>query len=135
MGQYIIIKRGKSLPEINESDIPFPIPDSWKWVTVSNIFNVRSGMRIHMTDWVDSGIPFLRGRDLVQLAKCGNADPEVFISRILYEELKNKGGVPQKGDILVSAVGTLGKAYVVTGTQEFYYKDAYILCFEKFFFF
>lgn len=126
-----IIKKEKSLTEINESDIPFPIPDSWKWVTVSNIFNVRSAMRIHMTDWEKSGIPFLRGRDLVQLAKCGNAEPEVFISRGLYEELKDKGGVPQKGDILVSAVGTLGKAYVVTGTQEFYYKDAYVLCFEN----
>lgn len=125
------IKKEKLMLEISDDEIPFEIPDSWKWVTVSNVFNVRSAMRIHMTDWEDSGIPFLRGRDLVQLARYGNADPEVFISRGLYEELKDKGGVPQKGDILVSAVGTLGKAYVVTGSQEFYYKDAYVLCFEN----
>ncbi len=126
------IKKEKKPSEISISDIPFDIPDNWKWVTVSDIFNVRSAMRIHMSDWKDSGVPFFRGRDLVQLAKYGRVEPEIYISRQLYEDLKNKGGVPQKNDILVSAVGTLGKVYVVTGKREFYYKDAYILCFENF---
>lgn len=126
------IKKDKKLPDIAADEIPFEVPDNWKWVRVNDIFNVRSAMRIHMSDWKESGIPFFRGRDLVQLAKYGNVEPEIYISRQLYEELKNKGGVPQRNDILVSAVGTLGKVYVVTGKQEFYYKDAYILCFENF---
>ena len=44
---------------------------------------------------------------------------------------KKKGGVPSKNDILVTAVGTIGKSYIVKGTKPFYYKDAYILCFEN----
>lgn len=125
------IKRDKGNKNIAKEDIPFDIPDTWKWVCIQDLFNVRSAMRIHQTDWQTSGIPFFRGRELVQLAKTGTVDFDIYISRELYEENKAKGGVPQKDDILISAVGTLGKVYVVKGTHEFYYKDAYILCFEN----
>ena len=43
-------------------------------------------------------------------------------------ELKSTYGVPQKGDVLVSAVGTIGKSYVVKEEDVFYYKDASVLC-------
>ena len=126
------IKKEKPLPEITEDEKPFDIPETWKWVRVQDLFNVRSAMRIHQTDWRTSGIPFFRGRELVQLANTGKADFEIYISKELYEQNKKKGGVPQKDDILITAVGTLGKVYIVKGIREFYYKDAYILCFENF---
>ncbi len=125
------IKKDKPLPEITDEEIPFEIPTSWKWVRIQDLFNVRSAMRIHQTDWKTSGIPFFRGRELVQLVKTGTVNFEIYISRELYEANKAKGGVPQKDDLLISAVGTLGKVYVVQGTHEFYYKDAYILCLEN----
>ena len=55
----------------------------------------------------------------------------IYIYQELYEKNKEKGGVPRKNDILVTAVGTIGKSYIVKGTKPFYYKDAYILCFEN----
>ena len=32
------IKKQKALPEITEDEIPFDIPDSWKWVRGGNIY-------------------------------------------------------------------------------------------------
>ena len=121
------IKKEKPLPEIAEDEKPFDIPDSWMWVRFADIFEIGSAIRIHQSDWKTEGIPFLRGRELVRLAKTGEPNAEIFITEELYEQNKEKGGVPEKGDLLVTAVGTLGKVYVVKGTHPFYYKDAYIL--------
>lgn len=126
------IKAEKPLQPMNENDIPFDIPDNWIWCNIQDIFFAHSAMRIHQSDWKTDGIPFFRGRELVRLAKTGDPNAEIFISEEFYNELKDKGGVPKKDDILISAVGTLGKVYVVKGTKKFYYKDAYILCLDNY---
>lgn len=126
------IKKEKPLPEITEDEIPFEIPENWEWVRCSDVFNVRSASRIHKTDWKPTGIPFLRGRELVQLSKRGSFDAEIFIDEELYEKFKEKTGIPLKDDLLISAVGTIGKVYIVKESDKFYYKDAYILCLENY---
>ena len=126
------IKKEKPLPDYTDEEIPFDIPDSWEWCYCQDIFFAHSAMRIHQSDWKSEGIPFFRGRELVRLAKTGDPNAEVFITEDFYNELKEKGGVPKKDDILITAVGTLGKVYVVQGTKRFYYKDAYILCLDNY---
>lgn len=126
------IKKQKMLPAIKEDEIPFDIPENWEWVRCSDVFNIRSASRIHKTDWKPTGIPFLRGRELVQLSKRDNFDAEIFIDEDLFQKFKEKTGIPLKDDLLISAVGTIGKVYIVKETDKFYYKDAYILCFENY---
>lgn len=37
------IKMEKPLPEISEDEVPFEIPDSWRWCYVGNLFNHNTG--------------------------------------------------------------------------------------------
>ena len=127
------IKKEKPLPEITPDEVPFDIPENWCWCRFIDTFNVRSALRIHQSDWKTEGVPFLRGRELVQLSKTGQLKSDVFITEEFYDELKCKGGIPRKDDVLITAVGTLGKVYVINGDEgRFYYKDAYILCLENY---
>ena len=125
------IKKEKPLAEISEDEIPFDIPESWKWVRWGEVINIVSVRRVHQSDWKSEGIPFYRAREIVKLAENGFVDNELFISEELFEEL-SKSGVPHSGDLMVTAVGTLGKTYIVRPEDHFYYKDASVICFENF---
>ena len=125
------IKKEKPLVEISEDEIPFDIPESWKWVRWGEVINIVSARRVHQSDWKSEGIPFYRAREIVKLAENGFVDNELFISEELFEEL-SKSGVPHSGDLMVTAVGTLGKTYIVRPEDHFYYKDASVICFENF---
>ena len=133
-----LVKEGKlkkkDLEEtpIQEDEIPFDIPDSWEWCRVKTILNVYSARRVHEKDWRASGIPFYRAREIGKLADYGHVDNELFIDRSLYEEF-SKSGVPLPGDLMVTAVGTLGKTYIVKDGDLFYYKDGSVLCFNNMF--
>ena len=55
-------------------------------------------------------------------------DNDLFITEEHYNNLKKSYGVPEPSDIMLSAVGTIGRAYVVRNNDVFYYKDASVLC-------
>ena len=125
------IKKDKSELEVVEEDVPFDIPNNWKWVCWGEIVNIVSARRVHQSDWRKEGIPFYRAREIAKLADNGFVDNDLYISEELYDEF-SKSGVPSDGDLMVSAVGTLGKTYVVKESDHFYYKDASVLCFENY---
>ncbi|MCL2676963.1 MAG: restriction endonuclease subunit S, partial [Streptococcaceae bacterium] len=116
---------------VKEIEVPFEIPESWDWVRLSNLVNVVSARRVHKSDWQTKGIPFYRAREIARLAEYGNVDNDLYITEKLYEQY-SKSGVPKQNDLMVTAVGTLGKTYVVKSEDKFYYKDASVLCFENF---
>lgn len=102
----------------------------WRDVTFGALFDISSSKRVLQEDWKSSGVPFYRAREIVKLAKNGVVENELFISEELYETFRRKYGVPMPGDLMVSAVGTLGACYVVQPTDRFYYKDASVLRFS-----
>lgn len=55
------IKKEKTLPEIKKSEIPFDIPDSWKWVRVLDIAYLNSG---NQYEEVESGLPYIKVSDM-----------------------------------------------------------------------
>ena len=53
-------------------------------------------------------------------------EPDAFIDRELFKEYKSKFSYPNKGDILLSASGTIGRTIEYTGNDE-YFQDSNIV--------
>ena len=114
-----------------EDEIPFEVPEGWAWCKMKEILDISSAKRVLQEDWKDSGIPFYRAREIAQLSNGEIVKDDLFITNELYESLKENYGVPQPEDLMVSAVGTIGKTYIVKESDCFYYKDASVLRFSK----
>ena len=117
---------GKEVRCIDE-EIPFEIPQGWEWCRLGMVLEVSSARRVHEKDWRTSGVPFYRAREIGKLADYGYVDNNLFIDKSLYEDFI-KSGIPRVGDLMMTAVGTLGKTYIVTDEAPFYYKDGSVLC-------
>ena len=107
------------------------IPKGWEVKTIEDLCEVGSSKRIFMKEYVDSGIPFYRGKEIIEKSKGNSISTELFITKERFEEIKEKFGVPNKNDILLTSVGTLGVAYLVDD-EEFYFKDGNLTWFKNF---
>ena len=116
---------------VPESEQPYKVPENWCWTYTKFGFDVTSSKRVHKEDWLSQGIPFYRTRELVKLSENGYVDNELFISEKLYNSFVAEYGVPQKGDLLISGVGTIGVPYVINENQKFYFKDGNIIWFKN----
>ncbi len=101
------------------------------WVTLEKLFNIGSSKRVLKSQWAAEGVPFYRGREITRLAKDGYVDNELFISETLFSDYTNKYGVPKSGDIVITAIGTIGNSYIVQEHDRFYFKDASVLWLNK----
>ena len=113
------IKKEKPLPEITEEEIPFEIPESWKWVKVGNVIDVRDGT--HDTPkYVSEGIPLVTSKNLVG----GRIDFETT-KLISYEDAQaiNMRSAVDNGDILFAMIGTIGNPVLVQKDREFSIKN------------
>ena len=110
-----------------DEEVPFEIPKGWEWVRLETILNIGSARRVHAKDWRTVGIPFYRAREIGKLSDDGFVDNELYIDLSLYEEF-SPSGIPLPKDLMITAVGTLGKVYIVKDKDKFYYKDGSVLC-------
>ena len=94
----------------------------WNKVKLGEICSITSSKRIFAKEYQTEGIPFYRGKEIIEKHNGNDVSTELFISRERYEEIKNKFDVPHRGDILLSSVGTLGVSWLVD-EEEFYFKD------------
>jgi type I restriction enzyme S subunit len=96
-------------------------------VALGDLFQIGSSKRVLKSQWKTEGVPFYRGREVTRLAAEGFVDNELFISEDHYSELSRQYGAPQAGDILITAIGTIGNSYIVREDDRFYFKDASVL--------
>lgn len=98
---------------------------------INDICDVGSSKRIYLSEYQDSGIPFYRGKEIIEKDSNKEISNELFISQKRYNEIKEKFGVPKKGDILMTAVGTIGISWYVN-EEDFYFKDGNLIWFKNF---
>jgi len=103
------------------------IDPDWPIIILDKIAEVTSSKRIFQHEYVSEGIPFYRTKEIVELSQGCPISLELFISNKKYEEIKKKFDVPRKGEILISAVGTIGISWVIPDDRQFYFKDGNLL--------
>lgn len=96
------------------------IPQDWEVKSLGELGDVQMCKRIFNYQTSETGdIPFFK------IGTLGGA-PDAYISRSLYEDFRSKYKFPQKGELLISAAGTIGRIFVYDG-QDCYYQDSNIV--------
>ena len=117
------IKKQKPLPEITEEEIPFAIPENWKWVRLGDIsykivdgdHNPPTGEK-EKTPYIMASSTNIGNERLINLEKVRYLSEENFIKC-------NKRTLVKKDDILFSSVGSIGSVIV--------YNEDYKLTFQR----
>ena len=117
------IKKEKPLPEITEEEIPFDIPENWCWCRLSEIctklvdgdHNPPAGLN-EKTDYLMLSSRNINNDKLVDLELVRYLSKDIF-------EKENERTNAQKGDILFTSVGTLGRSCVFDGSLN--------ICFQR----
>ena len=112
------IKKEKPLPEIVEDEIPFDIPESWRWVRFSEIMSTMStgpfGSMLHKTDYIEKGIPLVNPANMVN-GKIVPSD-KMMISEATRRRLSSY--ILHAGMIVLGRRGEMGRCAVVTEKED-----------------
>ena len=122
MLEKIFPKNGSNFPEIRFKGFT----DAWEQRRFSELTEIRSASRVHKEEWQTSGVPFYRSSDIMA-ALNGTKNEKAYISAELYEKLSSVSGKLEKGDVLVTGGGSVGKPYIVPNNEPLYTKDADLL--------
>lgn len=120
------IKKEKPLPEIAEDEIPFDIPESWRWVRLSDIIDVRDGTH-DSPKYVPMGIPLVTSKNL--------SNGTIDYGNVKYITQEDAGKINARSmvdddDILFAMIGSIGNPVLVKKDSEFCIKN--MALFKKF---
>ena len=105
---------------------------SWDCVKIGDCCEITSSKRIFFSEYVESGVPFYRSKEIIESSNGQTISEPLFISQEKYDVIKKNFGVPQPGDMLLTSVGTIGVPYVVKEGDHFYFKDGNLTWFRNF---
>ena len=98
------LKKEKPLSPISEDEIPFDIPESWKWVRVNSLISLLSGCDLTPDKYnaKGKGVPYITG--------ASNIDNNTLVINRWTEYPNN---IAHKGDLLLTCKGTVGKMTIL----------------------
>ena len=99
-----------------DEEIPFEIPVGWEWCRFSSLYLSLTDGTHSTPKYTLSGIPFISVKDMSSgVIDFSNTK---YISKEEHQKLSDRCH-PQKGDLLLSKVGTTGIPAMVTTDREF----------------
>ncbi|WP_321150520.1 restriction endonuclease subunit S, partial [Aeromonas jandaei] len=111
------LTKGKNIiPASHLKSEEFEIPSNWRWVSLDFLTKKIVDGTHHTPTYIDSGVPFISVKDI----KHGDIDFKSvkYISYEEHEELSKRCNV-EKGDLLITKSGTIGRTAIVNTDTEF----------------
>lgn len=110
------IKRDKPLAAIAEEEKPFELPQGWEWVRLGQIATQVTDGTHHTPKYLPTGVAFISVKDIdgntVSFNDCK------FISEEEHRQINARCN-PEKGDLLLCRIGTLGRPTLVDTDRPF----------------
>lgn len=117
--------RYEDAPELYKPSQLGWIPKEWEVKKLGDVGEVRMCRRVFNYETSDQGdIPFYK------IGTFGK-QPDAYISQKLYDSYRQQFSFPNKGDILISAAGTIGRTIIYDGTPS-YFQDSNIVWIENY---
>ncbi|HIF6300967.1 TPA: restriction endonuclease subunit S [Klebsiella michiganensis] len=110
------IKKQKPLPEISEEEKPFELPEGWEWVRLGDLTSKITDGVHHTPKYLDEGVAFISVKDIdgkeISFENCK------YISQEQHEEINQRCN-PERDDLLICRIGTLGRVTIVDTDRPF----------------
>lgn len=102
------IKKGKKLPDVTEEEVPFDIPNNWKWVRLGDVVRIYGGKRIpagRSLTTENTGHKYIRVSDMKNETVL--TDNLLYVPDDIYPTISRY--IINKDDIYITVAGTIGK--------------------------
>lgn len=107
------IKKEKPLAEIAEDEIPFDIPENWKWVQLGDLASINGGFAFKSTNYTTEGVRVIRISDFNETGFVNDK-----IVRYPYDDSLSQYVLDVKNILLCMTGGTVGKSLFITKLDE-----------------
>lgn len=120
--------KGKKVKKLTLSEIdeePWELPEGWCWCKLGDLFYKITDGTHSTPKYTPSGVPFISVKDISK-GTISFANTK-FISELEHRELVKRCG-PERGDLLLTKVGTTGIPVIVDTDREFSLFVSVALC-------
>lgn len=101
------LKKEKPLAPIEDDEIPFDIPDSWRWVRIGDLYKHNTGKALNSSNIEGKKLPYITTSNLYW-----NRFELNNLKKMFFKESEIEKCSVQKGDLLVCEGGDIGRAAI-----------------------
>ena len=116
------IKKEKPLPPITDNEIPYDIPENWKWVRLGEVCVIKRGNGLTKNDFTNSGIPCIHYGQIHKYYKYSTNTTMTYTSEQIGKKLKTveysdiiMAITSENIDDVCKSIAWLGNFSIVTG--------------------